>query len=316
MQGILAIAMALGVLSGPVTGTPVGTKVTPAEAITISRLPDSDPLLEQDLQAFFGRRVERVDEYLNWYFSWSISYINSYVALAKVLTSVWTAPESWRKNVAQVLNDHQAQILRDRLFKPRPDAGELSDLINRHVQSRLFALEVAALAARCPASLDAACQKTEREKLEKISAEIMATRMAPSARSTEVRALSGMLAGQTENPADVFHMARPLASRIAFLVIRFTELASLVVLLSAGLRELYVPNTLVTRSLLMLIIAWGFDFGILSIEQAIYRDPLRQELTQLLDREAPAIFTYVNTSLADAEASFAERAGPIDREAL
>lgn len=272
-------------------------------------------LLDKDLQAFFARRLDRVDPYINWYFSWHTSYANSYVAVAKVVMSVWQNPQGWQANVIDVLNNLQLRNVRDRVLEPDDDAVELLNLIERHARSRLLALEMRGLTMACPSPDNYDCRNEHLKRFEKLASETINSQGKAASKEQEIEAVAKILGRQDEATSNLLHTVRPLTSRIVLLVVRFTELATLVMLLSAGLRQFYVPNTVFTRSLIALGVAWGLDYGLLAFERGIYENSIRQQLIDSIETQESPITRYVTARLDAIEDSFLERVRPMQLEA-
>ena len=59
----------------------------------------SRAILQQDIDVFFSRRVERVAPYSDWTYGWATSYANSYFTAARVVSSLWKNSWDWPENV-------------------------------------------------------------------------------------------------------------------------------------------------------------------------------------------------------------------------
>ena len=274
----------------------------------------SEGLLAQDLDAFFSRRIERVGPYADWTYGWASSYAASYMSTARILLSIWSDPAEWRANSIRVIREDQIKSVTQRVLKPQQDAAELSWLVDRQTASRLFLLEMQLLDHSCAGEGDQACRLALHPHLSAVSSAIMADRLAPAAQAMEAVAFTRILSAKADGGADLFHVMRPLTTRLALLVLRLTELASIVLLISAGLRRVYVPNTATTRFLVAIGVAWSLDFALLGIERNWNEQSLKDGIYAGLEAQRRDVTAAVISALDGAESSFLAAARPIVQE--
>jgi len=275
----------------------------------------SDGLLQQDLEAFFSRRVERVGPYIDWTYGWASSYAASYMTTMRILLSIWSDPGEWRGNILRVIRQDQINSVTERVLKPQQDSSELSALIDRQTASRLFLLEMQILDGTCADSTDQACRLVLHPQLSAISSAIMEERLVPASQALETAAFVSLLSAKADVGLDLFHVVRPLTTRLALLVLRLTELASIVLLISAGLRRIYVPNTAITRFLVAICVAWSLDFALLAVERNWNEQAFKEGIFSGLESQRRDVTAAVTSSLAMAESSFLATARLISQEA-
>lgn len=274
----------------------------------------SEGLLFQDLDAFFNRRIERVGPYSDWAYGWASSYAASYMTTARVLLAVWSDPGEWRANIIRVIREDQIQSVTQRVLKPQEDAAELSGLVDRHAASRLFLLEMQILDSKCAAKADQACQAALHPQLSAVSSAIMAERLRPAVQAIESAAFVNILSAKADDGVGLFHVVRPLTTRLVLLVLRLTELASIVLLISAGLRMVYVPNTAITRFLVAIGVAWSLDFAILAAERNWNEQAFKESVYAGLESQKREVTTAVTSALDSTESSFLAAARALVQE--
>ena len=217
-------------------------------------------------------------------------------------------------NSIRVIREDQIKSVTQRVLKPQQDAAELSWLVDRQTASRLFLLEMQLLDHSCAGEGDQACRLALHPHLSAVSSAIMADRLAPAAQAMEAVAFTRILSAKADGGADLFHVMRPLTTRLALLVLRLTELASIVLLISAGLRRVYVPNTATTRFLVAIGVAWSLDFALLGIERNWNEQSLKDGIYAGLEAQRRDVTAAVISALDGAESSFLAAARPIVQE--
>ena len=293
------------------------TSVLVATAVGIpqpSRAAPPGDLLWREIEIIFDHRKNRAEAYVDWTYGWAASYVYSYRSAARIAASVWASPEGWRQNVVGTLRAFQHQTIAERVTQPETDAAELSRLIDRHVAGRLYVLQSRTLARLCATGAKDGCRATAGPRLRELAQAVQAQRLDPVGRAEETSALSTLLDISVEDQVDLLHAARPITTRILVFILRLTELASLVVLVSQALRRAYVPDTAITRAIIALLIAWGLDFAVLSIERYANKDGFLASLKGQIDARRPALDTFVRARIAGAETDFAARSEQINRE--
>lgn len=274
----------------------------------------SEGLLFQDLDALFKRRIERVGPYADWTYGWASSYAASYMTTARILFSIWSDPGEWRAHIIRGIRDDQIKSVSQRVLKPQHDAAEFSSLVDRQTASRLFLLEMQELNRSCGGESDQACRLALHPQLSAISSAIMAERLAPAARAMEEAAFASILSARPDAGIGLFHVVRPLTTRLALLVLRLTELASIVLLISAGLRRVYVPNTAITRFLVAIGVAWSLDFALLALERSWNEQAFKEGIYAGLESQRREMTAAVTSALDFTESSFLAAARPFVQE--
>ena len=261
-------------------------------------------LLHQDMEVFFGRRVDRVAPYADWTYGWATSYANSYLTAARVLSSLWKNPWDWPANVVGAVRAQQVKSVTKHVLQPERDAAELEALVDRHAGSRLFLVEMQLLSEDCVGASAPTCQDKLAPKLAAVSAAISDELRGPAARGASTAAYAALLGAKPDEDVDVFHLIRPLTSRVMLLVLRLTELASLVLVISAALRRIYFPNTAVTRFAVALVVAWSLDYALLAVERGVQQEAFKAQVIAGLESQEDAVTAAVSARLDVIEASF------------
>ncbi|MEI8155029.1 MAG: hypothetical protein WCG92_26150, partial [Hyphomicrobiales bacterium] len=237
-----------------------------------------DALLSQDVSALFAARTARIGPYVAWTYDWATSYANSYRAAYHVIRHLLTAPAGQRGDVLGVLRGLQQQSLRQRVSRPADDAYQIARLIDRHAAARLYVMAAKAVAAACTGSAPQSCIVRTLPQLQAASTGILAARREPMALAKKAGVLQNMLDIKQIGDVDVLLAIRPLATRILVLILRFTEFASIILLVTGSLRRVYVPDTVITRFAVALAISWSLDYGLLRVERAFNEDSFRAGL--------------------------------------
>lgn len=264
----------------------------------------SNTMLLQDLDAFFSRRTDRVGPYADWTYGWATSYANSYVSAAHVLSALWKNPWNWPENVLGAVRTQQLDSLTEHVLQPERDAAALETLVDRHAESRLFLLEMQMLSASCAGAVGPACRGALAPKLVAVSKAINEERRGPAARGASTAAFAALLGAKHGESVDVFHLMRPLTSRATLMFLRLTELASVVLIITAALRRIYLPNTAVTRFAVALAVAWGLDYALLAAERGWQQEDFKAQVIAGLENQEGAVTAAVSERLKAVEASF------------
>ena len=264
----------------------------------------SKTLLHQDIELFFGRRVDRVAPYADWTYGWATSYANSYFTAARVVSSLWKNPWDWLENVVGAVRAQQVRSVTEHVLQPERDAAALEALVDRHAGSRLFLIEMQMLSASCAGASSPTCRDRLAPKLAAVSAAISDEQRGPAARGASTAAFTALLGAKPDEDVDVFHLMRPLTSRATLLVLRLTELASLVLIISAALRRIYFPNTAVTRFAVALVVAWSLDYALLVAERGWQQDDFKAQVIAGLESQEDAVAAAVSARLDAIEVSF------------
>lgn len=265
--------------------------------------------LQQDLDALLDRRLDRVVPFLDWTYGWAASYTNSFVIVVRVAASIWQGSDSWIDTASDIVRDNQLRSLQSRVLRPNNDATQVSALIDRHVSSRLFANGARLLADICPSKIGVTCSSPSTKEFEAYAATVLAARRSPTAKATEINEIEQLLDVSSAVAVDYVHPLRPLVSRIIVFVLRLTELTSLVVLITTGLRRIYVPNTAFIRIIITFGIAWGLDYCILRAERAMNESAFEAQIIRQLDAQKTAVVAYAKANIEAAEAAVAQKAG-------
>lgn len=264
----------------------------------------SRAMLRQDLAAFFGRRADRVVPYADWTYGWATSYANSYFTAARVLSSLWANPWGWPENVVGAVRARQVRSVTEHVLQPERDAAALDALVDRHAGSRLFLLEMQMLSASCAGASAPTCRDRLAPKLAGVSAAISEEQRRPAARGASTSAFATLLGANPGEDVDVFHLMRPLTTRVTLLVLRLTELASFVLIISVALRRVYLPNTAVTRFAVALAVAWSLDYALLAAERGWQQEAFKAQVIAGLESQEDAVTAAVSARLDAIEASF------------
>lgn len=267
-----------------------------------------------ELAVIFDRRQDRVKPFLSWTFGWAQSYANSYLAFARVFLAVWREPVEWRKVVVDALQAHNHDNVRRRVTQPARDAYDIASYIGRNIEGRVFATKAGLLVAACRNRAAEPCHaRVERAFLDDV-AKISVLASSPVSIKAEISRLTEILDAGTVPGADLLHTMRPLASRLVVFIIRLTEITTLIVLITAGLRQIYVPNTMFTRSLVALAIAWGLDYAVLRVERFFVEDAYQEQLQEQLEVQRHQVTRYVQSRFVEVDRSLAEEANRILEE--
>jgi len=273
-----------------------------------------DALLSQDVSALFAARTARIGPYVAWTYDWATSYANSYRAVYHVIRDLITAPAGQRGDVLGVLRRLQKQSLRQRVGRPAEDAYQITRLIDRHAAARLYVLAAEAVAAACTGSASQSCIVRTLPQLQAASAGILSARREPIALAKEASALQDILDIKQIGDVDVFLAVRPLATRILVLILRFTEFASIILLVTGSLRRVYVPDTVITRFAVALAISWSLDYGLLRVERAFNEDSFRAGLEAQVREQETFVQDYVNSLMRGYESEFLAAARAVLKE--
>lgn len=268
-------------------------------------------LLAQDLTAVFAARTARVAPYAAWTYGWIESYANSYRGAYRVILHLWSGPDGTRGDVFGVLRSLQQEVLRERVSRPDADADQIAQLLDRQAEARLYVLSAQAVSVACPDRGPKTCVTRILPQLQANAASILATRHNPIKRAEESRQLKDMLDFKQTGDVDLLHMARPLTTRLLIIVLRFTELAWIVLLVTGTLRRIYVPDIAITQFAVGLAVSWSLDYGLLRLERAVNADAFRSGIETRLMEQEPAIRKYVNTQMQNYEMNFVTAAGAI-----
>lgn len=273
--------------------------------------PDRLIVLQQDIDALLDRRLERVVPFVNWTYGWAASYANSYIVAAKVAAAIMRKEGSWLQIASTVIREQQLRAIRDRVTRPEADAAKISALIDRHVQSRIFSERAKLLKFACAGAPDRLCAAPESERIDAVASSIQNERLAPELIAREHRELADLLTLGSGVDVDFVHTLRPMVSRIAIFILRLTELTSFVVLITAGLRRIYLPNIPIVRIFAALMIAWGLDYGVLRVERLINESTFEKEIIAQVKEQNRGVSAYIIAQVETAEAAFVEKAGRI-----
>lgn len=168
----------------------------------------------------------------------------------------------------------------------------------------MFILEMETLSASCAGASGPACRDVLAPKLTAISTTISEEQRGPAARGASTAAFVALLGARPGDGVDVFHLMRPLTTRASLLVLRLTELASVVLIISAALRRIYVPNTAVTRFAIALTVAWGLDYGLLLAERSWQQENFKAQVIAGLENQEGAVRAAVSERLKAVETAF------------
>lgn len=280
-----------------------------------SRAAAFDDLLTRELAVVFDYRMERAEAYVDWTYGWAASYVYSYRAAGRIAASIWKRPEDgWWQNVFGTLRAFQHETITERVTQPEKDAAELSRLIDRHVAGRLYVRQSRVLEQVCATASWHECRTIAEPRLRELASDVGAQRLDPVLRARETSELAELIDIDDEDKVDLLHTARPITTRILIFILRLTELASLVVLVSRALRHAYVPDTAITRSVIALLVAWGLDFAVLGVERYANKDSFLASIKGQIDAPRPALEAYVRSRIEAAEADFAARSAQITSE--
>lgn len=288
----------------------LGSVVTIAEASA----PERQAFLEKDVQALLDRRFERIEPFVNWTYGWASSYANSYIVAAKVVASVLKSRGNWFEVAATTMSEQQLRALRERVTRPDDDAAAISSLIDRHVRSRIFSDRAKLLGADCGVELAAACTSQRGKDIDAAATAVLGERTSPASVAKEHRDIAALLSSHSEANVSVAHTLRPLLSRIVIFILRLTELTSLIVLITSGLRRIYLPNTPVVRIAVTLALAWGLDYAVLRTERAINESDFERRIVSQIQEQNRSVTEYVTARVEATEAEFTRRAGASSTE--
>lgn len=263
-----------------------------------------EEFLKQDVDALLDRRYERIAPFVNWTYGWATSYANSYIVAAHIVVAWWKAPGGWVNTVRNVIREHELRTLRNRVTLPDDDASEISNLIERHIQGRIFADDADLRSRACQPNPDGPCNSPLLTQLESAATSIKISLRSPAAMAKEHADLVKLLDIRNEPDVDFLHALRPLTSRVVILVLRLTELTSIIVLVTAGLRRLYLPNTAFTRIIVTLTIAWGLDYCVLLAERFVNEASFEHRIAAQLEAQRSGVAEYVKSRVAAAEAAY------------
>ena len=252
--------------------------------------------------------------FLDWTYGWAQSYANSYIAVARVISAVWRQPAEWREAGAEALRRHNQENLRRRVTQPDRDAYDIASYIGRNIEGRVFATKATLLTAACRNKVVEACHADVERAFSSVAGKLAVGAASPGTIKAETGRLTEMLDAGTAPGTDMLHTMRPLASRVVMLVIRLTEITTLVLLITAGLRQIYVPNTIFTRSLVALVIAWSLDYAVLRAERYFFEDVYRVQLQERLDAQRDHVTRYVQSRLAEVDRILSEESKRILEE--
>lgn len=263
-----------------------------------------DTFLQQDIDALLDKRYERIAPFLDWTYGWTTSYTTSYISAAYVIAALWQTTDGWLETSKRVMRERELRFLRQHVMQPEQDAARVSSLIKRHIDARLFAHEAEFRAKLCPNDDQGDCPVQVLDRLEDAAVTVRSSMMSPQSVAEESKELMRLLDIAGEPDVDFVHAMRPLTSRILIFILRFAEITSIIMLVRAGLRKLYLPNTAATRIFATLCVAWGLDYCVLQLERSLNEDALGQRLTAELAAQRPGIDAYVNDRIAAAEKAF------------
>lgn len=270
-----------------------------------------DALLAQDLSAVFAARTARIAPYVAWTYGWATSYANSYLGAYHILKNIWSSPPGERGDVIGVLRGLQQRSLRERVSRPTDDAAQISQLIDRHTEASLYVLAAQAVSSACADKGKPACVARKLPHLKAEGAAIMAERRDAVSRSRETRELAAMLDIKQADDVDVLHAVRPITTRLVIIILRFTEFASIVLLVTGSLRRVYVPDTAITRFAVALAASWSLDYGLLRVERALNEEGFRAGLEAQISAQEVAIREFVSSRIAGYEDRFIADAAAI-----
>lgn len=263
-----------------------------------------DTFLQQDVDALLDKRNERIVPFLDWTYGWTTSYATSYISAAHVLAALWRTTDGWLNTTKRVMRERELSFLRQRVMQPEQDAAKVSSLIKRHIDARIFTHEAEFRAKLCPNGAQGDCQVQVLDRLEDAAVAARSSIMSPQSVARENADLMRLLDIKGEPDVDFVHAMRPLTSRILVFILRFAEITSLIMLVRAGLRQLYLPNTAATRVFATLCVAWALDYCVLQIERSVNENALGRRLTAELAAQRLGISAYVNDRIAAGEKAY------------
>ena len=112
----------------------------------------------------------------------------------------------------------------------------------------------------------------------------------------------------------MFLAVRPLATRILVLILRFTEFASIMLLVTGSLRRVYVSDTAITRFAVAIVILWSLDYGLLRVERAFNEVSFRAGLEAQVREQETFVQDYVNSLMRGYESEFLAAARAVLKE--
>lgn len=280
-----------------------------------ARAAEFDDALTRELDMIFDQRRDRAEAYVDWTYGWATSYVNSYHAAARVLVSFWKTPEAgWSQNFIGSLRTFQHQAIVERVTRPKDSAVEISNLIDRYVAGNLYLLQSQTLGQLCESRPHDECQTIIEPQLRELARSTEALRLDPEVRSREISELAALFDFGNDESVDLLHAARPITTRLVILVLRLTEFASLVVVVSQSLRTAYVPDTVVTRWIVTLMVVWALDYVVLSAERFANKESFLASITAQVMAPQTAVENYVRTQIDASEAAFVERSAQLSAE--
>lgn len=286
-----------------------------AGPVVPARAAGFEDVLSRELSVIFDQRLERAEAFVDWTYGWAASYVFSYKSAARVAVAVWETPEAgWRENILGTLNRFQQEAIAARVTQPEKSAAELSRLIDRYVAAKLIIRQSQALEEICSNQTREDCRAVVARELRALAHEVETQRLVSVVRAQESGEIAALVDIGDEDNVDLLHTARPITTRFITFALRLTELASVVVIVSQALRNAYVPDTAITRSIIALLVAWCLDYAVLGAESYFNKDSFLASIKTQVDAPRPAVEAYVRRQIAAAEAEFASRSADLGRE--
>jgi hypothetical protein len=269
---------------------------------TVSSASRQDALLTE-VSLLFDARRERARAYGEWVYEWAASYVSAYRIAGRVIASTASQPAGWRENVQEPISNYYNELVRERVTAPEEGAAALFQIVDRQIDASLYMLiEHEALQA-CGSDAPA-CLTRKRADLQAVASNVMAASRTPEKRAMQAQEATDIFSIPTEDDYYFLRATRPLISRFLVLALRLTEMASLVILFTAVIRLTPVPVTSATTTLVALIVAWGLDYGVHTVDAKMHQADFIEMLEGKIDDRRPFAISFAESRIAQAQSAF------------
>jgi len=276
--------------------------LTLMQAPALAAIPDiADSATEVDL--IFAHEAAAVEKYGDWVYGWASSYASAYRIGGRLLISLVRDPADFASNIAPTIEGFFYEQLRERVLTPERNAKRLVDVIERQADARLFTAS-RQLAQRACAAGDEPCLRRQLARLQPMQEAVLQELKSVDVRNANQFAAEKLFDIAADQNAAVLRTTRPIATRVALFLLRATEFASVLTIVTIAMRSVAMPVTSVTTAAVMFVAAWGVDYLIHSVDASINRSAYTAGIQLKVERTRPGILEFVNRTQDRIDAEF------------
>jgi len=276
--------------------------LTLMQAPALAAIPDGGKgATEIDL--IFAHESEDVEKYGDWVYGWASSYASAYRIGGRLLLSLVRDPAAFASNITPTIEGFFYEELRDRVLTPERNAKRLIDIIERQADARLFAAARQLARGACGAG-DEPCLREHLARLQLMQDSILQNLKSSDIRNANQFAAEKLFDIAPDHNATMLRTTRPIATRVALILLRATEFASILTIVTIAMRSVALPVTSLTTAAVMFLAAWGVDFIIHSVDASINRTAYTAGIQMKVERTRPQILEFVSRTQERIDAEF------------